>query len=131
MAYLLDTHTFLWFNEGSSELSLTAREIIADDRNQVFISIASLWEISIKTALKKLTIVGAYQSVLDDVIANNIELLPITFNHTVVQHNLLFHHRDPFDRIIAAQAIAEGLNLISRDKIFDVYFESKTVARIW
>jgi PIN domain nuclease of toxin-antitoxin system len=131
MNYLIDTHTFLWFSAGAPELSRRAKDLIADEENQLFISIASLWEVSIKTALKKLTIVGEYESVLDDVVANSIELMPITFRHTVIQNKLPFHHRDPFDRIIAAQAIAEGMNLISRDTIFDNYFAQEVVKRIW
>jgi PIN domain nuclease of toxin-antitoxin system len=131
MKYLLDTHTFLWFNEGSSELSKEAKEIILNSDNELFISIASLWEISIKTAIGKLEIKGDYELILEDVVENNITILPINFAHTVVQNKLEFHHRDPFDRIITAQSIVEKIDLISRDKIFDDYFTDFPCKRIW
>ena len=67
MKYLIDTHTFLWFNEGSNDLSNTAKQLIADKNNEIYISIASLWEISIKTALNKLTINGSYELIIEDV----------------------------------------------------------------
>ncbi len=131
MKYLLDTHTFLWFNEGSTELSKKAKEIIIDSDNQLFISIASLWEISIKTAIGKLEIDGDYELILEDVVENNIIILPVNFAHTVCQNKLAFYHRDPFDRIIAAQSIVEKIDLISRDKIFDDYFSTFSCKRIW
>jgi len=102
MKFLIDTHTFLWFVAGSLELSETAREQIKNDNNDIFISIASLWEISIKTALGKLQILGSYDTVINDVTDN--EILPINFAHTVMQNELPFHHRYPFDRIIVSQA---------------------------
>ena len=102
MKYLIDTHIFLWFSSGSSELSQKTKEIILDKNNEIFISIASLWEISIKTATGKLEIRGDYENVIDDVTGNDMEILPINFAHTVAQNKLLFHHRDPFDRIIIA-----------------------------
>jgi len=79
MKFLIDTHTFLWFVAGSLELSETAREQIKNDNNDIFISIASLWEISIKTALGKLQILGSYDTVINDVTDNEIEILPINF----------------------------------------------------
>jgi PIN domain nuclease of toxin-antitoxin system len=131
MKYLIDTHTFLWFNEGSPELSQTAKSLIEDKENEIFISIASLWEISIKTALGKLDIKGPYETVIDDVVGSEMELLPINFGHTVVQNKLPFHHRDPFDRIIVSQSILEEMDLISCDEVFDNYLEGKNVKRIW
>jgi len=83
MQYLIDTHVFLWFVSSSKELSQTAKSLIEDETNEIFISIASLWEISIKTALGKLTINGKYASVIDDLTDNSIEILPINFAHTV------------------------------------------------
>ena len=131
MKYLIDTHTFLWFNEGSNSLSNTAKQIIIDKNNEIFISIASLWEISIKNSLNKLTIVGDYALIIEDVTENDMEILPINFAHTVVQNKLPFHHRDPFDRIIVSQAIAENMNLISTDAMFDSYLAEQSVKRIW
>jgi PIN domain nuclease of toxin-antitoxin system len=131
MNLLIDTHTFLWFVAGSLELSKTAEELIKNEHNPVFISIASLWEISIKTALGKLQIADRYETVIDDVVENDISILPINFAHTVMQNQLPFHHRDPFDRIIVSQAIMEKMNFISRDRIFDDYLENFEIKRIW
>ena len=131
MKYLVDTHTFLWFTEGSIELSQNAKNLISDKNNQVFLSIGSLWEISIKTAIGKLEVFADYELIIDDVTGNDIEILPINFAHTVIQNKLPFYHRDPFDRIIASQAIVENIDLISIDSIFDNYFQDKEVKRIW
>jgi PIN domain nuclease of toxin-antitoxin system len=131
MQALIDTHTFLWFVAGSDELSHSAKRLILDGNNAVFISIASLWEISIKTALGKLQIGGEYASVIDDVTNNDMTILPINFHHTVIQNQLPFHHRDPFDRIILAQALAENMPLISKDSVFDSYFVGTSTTRIW
>ena len=127
MQYLIDTHTFLWFTEGSSELSVKAKNLIKNKDNEIFISIASLWEISIKTATGKLEITGSYDLIIEDIIENEMQILPINFAHTVIQNQLPFHHRDPFDRIIASQAVVENMDLIS----VDTYFEDKEVKRIW
>lgn len=132
MQFLIDTHAFLWFVSNSKELSQTAKTIIEDGQNEIFISIASLWEISIKTALGKLSIKGNYDSVIDDLNDNSIQILPINFAHTVEQNRLPFHHhRDPFDRIIIAQAIVENIDFISADNVFDDYLKGKSIKRIW
>jgi PIN domain nuclease of toxin-antitoxin system len=131
MKYLIDTHTFLWFSEGTSDLSNTAKQLIIDKNNEIFISIASLWEISIKTALNKLTIVGTYELIIEDVTQNDMDIMPINFAHTVIQNKLPFHHRDPFDRIIISQAIAENMDIISKDALFDAYLVGKPAKRIW
>ena len=131
MQYLIDTHVFLWFVSNAKELRQTARTIIEDGHNEIFISIASLWEISIKTALEKLTINGKYETVIDDVTDNSIQILPINFAHTVEQNRLPFHHRDPFDRIIVSQAIVENIDFISADAIFDDYLKGLPIKRIW
>lgn len=131
MTFLIDTHTFLWFVSGSNELSETATKLIEEENNNIFISIASLWEISIKTAIGKLQISGNYDTVINDVVKNEISILPINFTHTVIQNKLPFHHKDPFDRIIVSSAITENMNLISRDTVFDSYLEDNEIKRIW
>ncbi len=131
MQFLIDTHVFLWFVSNAKNLSQTARTLIENGQNEIFISIASLWEISIKTALGKLSINGKYETVIDDVNDNSIQILPINFAHTVEQNRLPFHHRDPFDRIIVSQAIVENMNFISADAIFDDYLKGKSIKRIW
>jgi PIN domain nuclease of toxin-antitoxin system len=130
MQYLIDTHVFLWFVSNSKELSQPAKTLIEDGNNEIFLSIASLWEISIKTALGKLAINGNYDSVIDDVTDNSIQILPINFAHTAEQNRLPFHHRDPFDRIIISQAIVEDMDFISGDNIFDDYLIGKSIKRI-
>lgn len=131
MTYLIDTQIFLWFINGSPELSEKAKSLIEDEENEIFISIASLWEISIKTALGKLDIKGSYETVIDDVTENEIEILPINFIHTFEQNKLPFFHKDPFDRIIVSQAIIENMDLISSDVIFDEYLINKQMKRIF
>lgn len=131
MRYLIDTYVFLWFVGNAKELSKTAKNTIEDGSNEIFISIASLWEISIKTALGKLTINGSYESVIDDVTDNSIQILPVNFAHTVEQNRLPFHHRDPFDRIIVSQAIVENIDFIRADAVFDDYLKGLPVKRIW
>lgn len=131
MRFLIDTHVFLWFIDNAKELSKTAKEILEDGDNDIFISIASLWEISIKTALGKLSIKGNYKSVIDDVNDNSIQILPVTFAHTVEQNQIPFHHRDPFDRIIVSQAIVEKLDFIIGDMIFEDYLKGTSTKRIW
>lgn len=121
MKYLIDTHVFLWFVDNSPLLSRSARTLIEDKNTEIFISIVSLWEISIKTSIKKLHIKGTFESVADDLKDNLIEILPINFAHTVENNSLPFHHRDPFDRIIIAQAIVENIDFISADAVFDDY----------
>ena len=111
MNFLLDTHTFLWYFQGSEELSSKAAEILEEQSNDLWLSIASLWEISIKLGLGKLTLQNSF-SELEGVLQQlKIEVLPIAFSDTECYLNLPLHHRDPFDRILVAQAI----NHYSRD----------------
>lgn len=130
MRQLLDTHTFLWFVSGSNELSEKAKTSILQIDTQNFISIASVWEISIKVKLDKLQIKGTIQSVIDDITDNNFKILPINFAHIVKNYEYKFYHRDPFDRIIIAQAEVENMQIIGKDEMFDKYLTG-TVKRIW
>lgn len=129
--FLLDTHTFLWFISGSPKLSTQARNVIENDCHEIYFSIASLWEISIKISIGKLQIQEHYETIIDDLNSNNIKLLPLHFVHTVCQTRLPFHHHDPFDRILVSQAITENLYLISADKIFDLYLAESSITRVW
>ncbi|PAX60314.1 type II toxin-antitoxin system VapC family toxin [Brunnivagina elsteri] len=127
MKILLDTHTFLWFVNDSSELSNNANKLLESDVD-LLLSVASLWEIAIKVNLKKLTLPDAYETFIPQQIAlNSIEILPITLQHLTVVAKLPLHHRDPFDRLLIAQAIAEDIQIISADKKFDFY----SVDRRW
>lgn len=122
MNYLLDTHTFVWLDGQSSNLSSQARQIIADPQNGLFVSLTSLWEIQIKSLLGKFVLRAPLQQIVSDQAdKNNIALLPITLTHIVELTNLPNHHRDPFDRLLIAQAKVEGYKLLSRDPIIAQY----------
>ena len=111
MRLLLDTPALLWWLPDDSRLSSTAREAIAKPLNQVLISAVSGWEMSIKQALGKLDVdLNALQSEIEK---NGFSMLPISFNHGLAVGALPPHHRDPFDRMLVAQAQTESLHLIS------------------
>lgn len=124
--FLLDTHTFIWLTEGSLSLPDNLREMI-DAADLVYVSIASLWEISIKLKLGKLSLQQSYESVGKTVANSDILLLPIAFEDTAQLLNLPLHHNDRFDRILIAQAINHSLVIISTDKKFDAY----PIQRMW
>ena len=117
MRLLLDTHALLWWlaDEGLSE---SARGLIADPDNQVAVSAASAWEISIKKALGKL---AAPDDLEQQVAENGFDPLPITIAHGIAAGALPRHHEDPFDRMLIAQARAEGLTIVTRDSRFKAY----------
>jgi len=121
MNYLLDTHVLIWFLNGDKSLSAKARKAIESDNASNFVSIASLWEIAIKLSLDRLSIKVPFDKLSDELEKNNFQLLPITFNDTVILSSLAFHHRDPFDRLIISQSIANEFTLISKDKEFSSY----------
>lgn len=103
MRLILDTHTFLWFIEGSLNLSDTAKNLIEDERNQKFLSVANLWEMSIKVSIGKLQLKMTFtELVKQQVYGNAIELLTIKPEHLDELAKLPFHHKDPFDRLIIA-----------------------------
>jgi PIN domain nuclease of toxin-antitoxin system len=114
---LLDTHALLWWlaDEG---LSAQAREAIADPDNLVAVSAASAWEISIKKALGKL---AAPDDLEQQIQAGGFTALPISIAHGIAAGRLARHHEDPFDRVLIAQAITEGMTIVTRDKRFDDY----------
>lgn len=122
MKLLLDTHTFLWFVNGNSQLSLRARLAIEDLNHERFFSIASVWEMAIKNGLGKLPLAEPIETFVPTQLrTNRIDVLPITPEHAFRAGQLPFHHRDPFDRIIIAQSLAENIALVSADSTFDSY----------
>ena len=121
MRLLVDTHILLWFLEGNTSLSAAHRQIIAEPQNDVFVSIASLWETAIKISIGKLTLTASLADVIKQISAENIEILPILPAHVLQVSTLPFHHRDPFDRLIIAQAQIEKLSVITEDKYFADY----------
>lgn len=119
MKLLLDTHTLLWWlDDAKGRLAVPAQRAIAAPRNLVFISAASLWEIVIKKALGKLACPGDLKEAVED---SGFHLLPVTADHALAVERLPPHHRDPFDRMLIAQAGEEGLTIITADAAFRPY----------
>ena len=128
MRVLLDTHTLLWAKISPEKLSLQAAGIIADQRNVVFVSAASAWEISTKVRLGKLP--GAERlerDFLEMMEESGYTLLPIDAANALRAGRLTAPHRDPFDRMIAAQALASDLPILSKDPKLDAF----SIRRIW
>jgi PIN domain nuclease of toxin-antitoxin system len=126
--FLLDTHAFLWFILDDPKLSDQARRLIADRNNEVLVSPASYWEIAIKISIGKYALPEPYDIFMQRELASNaFSILPVLPIHTAVLTDMPFHHRDPFDRLLIAQALTEGIPLISVDANFDAY----AVTRIW
>jgi len=128
MKLLLDTHSFLWFIEGSDKISLTARRLIEDSSNQPLLSMASLWEMAIKVSIGRLKLSGAFEELIPEQMRlNGIETLDIQTEHVAEVTRLPFHHRDPFDRLLIAQAQVEGIPIVGADDTFDAY----AITRMW
>ena len=128
MNILLDTHAFLWLVTGDERLSETARQTFLNSENRLFFSAASLWEICIKMSLGKISLkTGWFQTIQAEMEINAIQWLPIEMPHCVEVTKLPFHHRDPFDRMLIAQAITQDMQLLSRDKRLSAY----DIKRIW
>jgi PIN domain nuclease of toxin-antitoxin system len=122
MKLLLDTHTFLWFVNDNFKLSNHLKDLIEDENNVSYLSIASLWEMSIKFNLGKLTLDPNYEEFVErEVTTSSIKLLNIELEHLKVNAVLPFHHRDPFDRLIIAQSIVFNIPIVSVDSAFDKY----------
>ena len=123
---LLDTHTLLWFLNNETKLPTSVRQRI-ENTEIVCVSIASIWEIAIKVNVGKLRLLSPLETIQINIIALNIQELPISFSD--VQHyvSLPLHHRDPFDRILIAQAINRSLSIVSADTAFDAY----PIKRVW
>ncbi|MBO0349069.1 type II toxin-antitoxin system VapC family toxin [Phormidium pseudopriestleyi FRX01] len=128
MRLLLDTHTFIWFVIGDPRIRPDLQERIADENNQKLLSKASIWEVAIKQSLGKLNFALPFKDVIEQKLAaNGIDLLDISLDHIEIVASLPLHHRDPFDRLMIAQAIVENIPIISADAIFDAY----PIQRIW
>lgn len=128
MRLLVDTQAFLWWVNGSHHMPPRAKRLLADRANELLLSVASCWEIAIKTSLGKLRLPQPPATFLPQQMqANAMALLDISFAHVVQVSDLPFHHRDPFDRLIVAQALAEGLPVVTADPVFEKY----GVKRIW
>lgn len=128
MNLLLDTHTLIWFLNGDKDaISKKARAVIEKRENVKFVSIASCWEIAIKLSLGKLRFEGTFSELKEEINNSGFIILPITFEHTLKLINLKFYHRDPFDRLLVAQAIEEEMIIITKDEFIPQY----KVKTIW
>ena len=128
MRFLIDTHTFLWFVTDDPKLSAHALGFIESETNEAILSMASLWEIAIKFSIGKLKLHKPFEDFIDEQIRiNEFQLLDIEAPHIATVSTLPLHHRDPFDRMLIAQSVVEGLPIISADTIFDAY----GVVRLW
>jgi PIN domain nuclease of toxin-antitoxin system len=122
MKVLLDSHTFLWLAESPAHLSPEAHEICRSAQNTILLSLVSLWELQIKTQLGKLRLSMPLQITLhEQQRVNNIQLLAISPAHIFALESLPNYHRDPFDRLLIAQSLAEGLPILSRDSVLAQY----------
>lgn len=122
MRYLLDTQAFLLWDMNTGKLPAPVFELLQDKSHTLFLSIASVWEIQIKHQIGKLQLGASLTTVIENQRQNNgIELLPIQLSHIVALDQLPPHHKDPFDRLLIAQARVENLTLISGDPIFKQY----------
>ena len=128
MRLLLDSHTLIWAADDPAKIPPTAMGLMQNPVHNRLVSAATIWEIAIKCGKGRLPLSLPYRQWIDKAIADmNLSILPITLDHAERQIALPFHHRDPFDRLLAAQALAEGIPLVSSDAIFDAY----GVTRIW
>ncbi len=128
MRVLLDTHAFLWHLWDSPERSDLCKRIMADPTNELLLSAGSCWELAIKQSVGKLGVNMPFDDFLVNAAkANRFKLFPMQPAHFRLVASLPFHHRDPFDRLLVSQALAENIPLLSRDSQMDVY----GVQRIW
>jgi PIN domain nuclease of toxin-antitoxin system len=122
MKLLLDTHTFIWWAIQKARLSATTLAAMQNTQNQLMLSIASLWEMQLKTQLGKLHFnLPLSQLIEDQQRVNGLQLLPIEPDHIYALGQLLYHHKDPFDRLLIAQALTENLPMVSADPVFKAY----------
>jgi PIN domain nuclease of toxin-antitoxin system len=126
MTYLLDTHTLIWFLENDPRLPAVTRTQI-ETTPTIFVSIVSLWEIAIKANIGKLDLSFPFSTIAPNLISLGIAELPITFKDLEIYLSLPLHHRDPFDRILIAQAINHDLILIGQDSQMEAY----AIQRLW
>ncbi len=115
---IVDTHAALWFLEGDKRLSATARDLIEDDRIDRRLSAVSVWEVAVKNSTGKLRAAANFHQLLYE---QGLSPLPVTDDHALRIAGLPFHHRDPFDRMLVAQAQAEGMSILSKDEKLHAY----------
>jgi len=125
---ILDTHALLWMSLDDSQLSDNARDLIADLENELWLSPASFWEIAIKISMQKYELSEPLDVFVNrELVSNDISVLPISTQHAQAVSTMPFHHKDPFDRMMIAQAKVEEMGIVSKDGKFDAY----GVQRLW
>jgi PIN domain nuclease of toxin-antitoxin system len=125
---LLDSHTLIWAADDPAQLTAVAQGLLQDPAHDRLLSAASLWEIAIKFSLGRLPLSMPYRQWMDKAIADlGLVILPISLDHAEQQAGLPWHHRDPFDRLLVAQAKVEGVPLVSADAALDAY----GISRLW
>jgi len=125
--YLLDTHTAIWYFTSDERLSNTAKQIIVNSYNPIYLSMTSIWELAIKIGLGKMQFTGKTAGFVHSAEEDNFIILPIKTSHIFTLETLPIIHRDPFDRLLIATAIAEGMTLITTDENIGKY----DVPKIW
>jgi len=122
MNLLLDSHSFVWMHEEPHKLSVKVAYEILNPANQIFLSVAGVWELQIKIALGKFSFSDTFENVIaQERQANNLRILPVNLAHALYLENLPPHHKDPFDRLLISQAIVENMTLVSVDANFARY----------
>jgi PIN domain nuclease of toxin-antitoxin system len=122
MKLLLDTNVFIWLNDAPHRVRERVMTVIANPDNDLFFSLTSIWEMQIKIQLGKLELSDSLSDILKtQQVDNNLQVLTIDLKHIWSLENLPYHHRDPFDRLLIAQAQTEGMTLVSADGIFEMY----------
>ena len=127
MTVLLDTHSLKWWLDDPAQLSESAKSVIENRLNSIVISAVVPWELAIKTNIGKLRVHGLLANWVNKMIAEGFQEIPVASEHAIRAGLLPLHHRDPFDRLLVAQAQATGWPIISADTVFDHY----GVSRIW
>ena len=128
MRILLDSHAVLWYVDQDQMLSGTAHAAITDPANDLLVSAATIWELATKAAIGKLSLSQPYRLWMNKAMSDlRASLLPVSIDYADAQAGLPFHHRDPFDRLIIAQSLIEGISVVSADGQFDAY----GVNRVW
>ena len=121
MRILIDTQAFIWFVENDKQIPVKMKKYLENPENSIIVSIASLWEMTIKMSLGKLFLSCDIKEMTEKIYNNGFEILPILPEHIIKLSTLIYLHRDPFDRIIIAQGLSENMPIVSSDKIFDNY----------
>lgn len=121
MKLLLDTHAFIWWDSDPTQLSAPARAALQDPAATVFVSVVSVWEMQIKAQLGKLALRLPLVQIITQQQTNGLQVLPISLGHVLAVDALPKVHKDPFDRMLVAQAGVEGMELVSADSIFTHY----------